>query len=238
MKLLLCGGGAGEQNTLANQKLDEIITDHEKPLLYVPFAMSEEKYSYSNCFEWITGELKDVDIPAIEMVTTKKELATKTLSDYCAIFIGGGNTYKLLSDLKTSKAFVKIKEFIDNDGIIIGGSAGAIIFGFNIDCINYMDSNDVGLVDTKGFDVLDGISIAAHYTNESKEKTKIATEYLSGFSLNSKVIALPEEDAIFVDGNVIEVIGTKPYYVFENGKVTKLEIKFQEKSLLRNNLDI
>ena len=34
MKLLLCGGGSGEQNALANQKLNEII-DHTKPILYI-----------------------------------------------------------------------------------------------------------------------------------------------------------------------------------------------------------
>ena len=64
MKLILCGGGAGDQNLLANQKLNEIIMDHTKPLLYIPFAMSEEKYSYLSCFEWVTEELKDVDIPS------------------------------------------------------------------------------------------------------------------------------------------------------------------------------
>ncbi len=229
MKLLLCGGGAGEQNALANQKLNEIITDHTKPLLYIPFAMSEEKHSYPSCFEWIKGELKNVDIPSIEMVTTKEELTSKTLSDYCAIFIGGGNTYSLLSDLKRSGSFYKLKEFIDNEGIIIGGSAGAIIFGYDIDCINYMDLNDVGLEDTKGFDVLNGLSIAAHYTNEDEEKTKKATEYLRNFSLRNKVIALPEENAIFLNGTTIEVIGTRPYFIFENGDMTKFEIELQEK---------
>ena len=41
MRLILCGGGSGEQNLLANQKLDEII-NHTKPLLYIPLAMDEE----------------------------------------------------------------------------------------------------------------------------------------------------------------------------------------------------
>lgn len=226
MKLLLCGGGAGEQNAIANQKLNEIITDHNKPLLYIPFAMSEEKYTYPSCFEWIKEELKKVDIPSIEMVTTKEELVSKNLSDYCAIFIGGGNTYKFLSDLKSNGTFEQIRDFIKNDGIIIGGSAGAIIFGHDIDCINYMDSNDVGLIDTKGFDVLEGMSIAAHYTNENEEKTILATESLKDYSLRNqtKIIALPEEDAIFVDGDSVEIIGTRPYFIFDNGNVTKFGI--------------
>jgi len=234
MKLLLCGGGAGEQNNLANQKLNEIITDHTKPLLYIPFAMSEEKYSYSSCYDWIKGELKNVDIPSIEMVTTKEELTCKNLSDYCAIFIGGGNTYKLLSDLKISGAFDKIKEFINDDGVIIGGSAGAIIFGYDIASINYMDPNEIGLTDTRGFDVLNGLSITVHYTNQNEEKTKLATEYLNNYSLhNEKIIAIPKENAIFVDGNTVEIIGIKPYFIFENGNVKKFEIESQGKVFLK-----
>ena len=45
MQLILCGGGSGEQNTLANQKLNEII-DHTRPILYVPLAMNGFKANY------------------------------------------------------------------------------------------------------------------------------------------------------------------------------------------------
>ena len=48
------------------------------------------------------------------MVTQASEIIYKHLDDYCAIFIGGGNTFKLLNDLKTSGAFETIKEFINN----------------------------------------------------------------------------------------------------------------------------
>lgn len=214
MKLLLCGGGDGEQTVLAYRKFNEII-DNTKPLLYVPLAMQSERYP--SCLEWIKNELINVNVPNIEMVVSGEELARKDLNNYSAIFIGGGNTFKLLHDLKISGSFDKLKKFIENDGIVFGSSAGAIIFGRDLDACELDDSNDIGLKDTIGFDVLNGMSILCHYTNGTEEKEKESTDYLIALSNDRKIIALPEEDTIFVNGDSIEVIGTRPYYKFENG---------------------
>lgn len=70
-----------------------------------------------------------------------------------------------------------------------------------------MDPNDVRLNDTKGFNVLSGVSIFPHYTNKKSKLTKEKSE----------VIAVPKEDAIYVNENKVEVIGTKPYYTFKDG---------------------
>ena len=70
-----------------------------------------------------------------------------------------------------------------------------------------MDPNDVNLTDTKGFDVLSGVSIFPHYTNKKSKLT------------------VPEEDAIYVNGQEFEVMGTRPYYVCKNGNLEKFEIQ-------------
>lgn len=229
MKLFLCGGGDGEQTKLANQKLNNVI-DHSKPILYVPLAM--ESNNYDGCFEWIQEELKDVKVPGIIMIRSREELAGKDLENYSAIFIGGGNTYKLLNDLKVSGSFEKIRSYMENDGIVFGGSAGAIIFGEDIDSCACMDQNEIGLMDTKGFDVLNGYSFFAHYTNgssrlteeENKKRTEQFTEALIHYSLeHGPVIAMPEEDTLFINGDVKEVIGERPYYYFVQGKRTEIK---------------
>lgn len=218
MRILLCGGGSGEQTIEANKKFNEII-DHTKPLLYVPLAMDGNNHSYNGCLEWITKELSSVDIPKIEMVRSFEELDSKNYYDYCAIFIGGGNTFKLLKGIKDSGSFNKINEYINNDGIVYGSSAGAIIFGYDINSCLIMDANDVNLEDTKGFNVINGKSIFTHYTNEHTEKAHIKFKnYLTNYSLNNEdVIALPEEDTIFINGDETTIIGNRPYYVFNKG---------------------
>lgn len=230
MRIFLCGGGDGEQTRMANQRLDQIV-DHTKPLLYIPLAMEG---NYESCQKWIQGELREVRVPAIEMVRSVEELFKKELEKYSAIFIGGGNTYKLLRDLKTSGCFGKIKAYIENDGIVFGGSAGAILFGYDIYSCASMDKNEVGLMDTKGFDVLNGMSLFAHYMNKSsclseKENEARTVEYtkaLLHFSeTRGPVIALPEEDTLFLNGLAIEIIGDSPYYLFENGNRQELHPK-------------
>ena len=235
MRLFLCGGGDAEKTLEANKRLNEII-NHDKPILYVPLAMDEDKHPYDDCLEWVKGELSSVEVPYINMVRTFEELANKDYSNYSAIFIGGGNTFKLLKGIKDSGAFYKIKEYIDNNGIIFGGSAGAIIFGYDINSCLSMDKNDVKLEDTKGFDVLNGLSIFAHYLNhssklteeENAERDQKYTDALQQFSFeNGQVIALPEEDTIFINGDNVEVIGTLPYYRFRNGARSTIEIDYQ-----------
>lgn len=233
MKLILCGGGSGEQNYYANKKLNEII-DHNKPLLYVPLAMDESDHPYDSCYEWINKELAQVQLSGIDMVRSFEELVQKDYDNYCALFIGGGNTYKLLKGIKDSGAFEKIKEFINNGGIVIGGSAGAVIFGCDIDIISTMDPNDVALIDTKGFNVMNGVSIFPHYTNtKSKlsEEENLArlnnfTNAIKHFSMtNGDVIAIPEEDAIFVNNGELEILGNRPFFFFKNGESQELNIE-------------
>ena len=234
MKLILCGGGSGEQNYYANKKLNEII-DHSKPLLYVPLAMDESDHPYDSCYEWIIGELSQVQLSGIDMVRSFEELAQKDYNNYCALFIGGGNTYKLLKGLKESGSFEKIEEFLNNEGIVIGGSAGAVIFGYDIDIISTMDPNEVALADTKGFNVMNSVSIFPHYTNK---KSKLTDEEnlnrlnnfinaIKEFSvIMGDVIAIPEEDAVFIDDNKLEILGNRPFFYFKKGE--SQEFNFEE----------
>lgn len=227
MKLILCGGGSKEQNLHANAKLNELVA-HTKPILYIPLAMNEKEHPYNGCLEWIHEELANVDVPNIEMVRTFEELVSKDYKNYSALFIGGGNTYKLLKGIKETGAFDKMKHYIENDGIVLGSSAGSVIFGKDINIISKMDSNDVTLKDTTGFDILNGFSIFPHYGNtkssltkqENIERMNMFTNYIIEYSKTiGDVIAIPEEDAIFINGNKIEIIGSKTYYTFTNGKM-------------------
>ena len=222
MKLILNGGGKGDLVKDARNLLNSLI-DHNKKILWIPLAWPDP--TYEGCFEFMTGELSDVDKLGIDMIKSTDELMSKNFTDYACIYIGGGNTYKLLNDFKISGAFEKIKKYLlEDDGIVYGGSAGAILFGKDLDSCNTDDANEVGLVDNTGFDMINGYSLLCHYTNREPERTELSRKYLLELSKTKPIYALPEEDSIFVNDGKIEFIGTRPYYEFINGKVISHEI--------------
>lgn len=223
MKLILNGGGTDKQVSNARALLNSLI-DHDKKILYIPFAWPNS--DYDSCLEFMVNELSDVDCASIDMVKFGEEIVYKNLSDYACIYIGGGNTYKLLSELKNSGAFDKIRDYLINeDGIVYGGSAGAIIFGRDLDSCNIDDKNEVGLIDNNGFNMINGYSLLCHYTNRDEEKTELSKNYLLELSKLKPIYAIPEENTIFIDNDTITVIGTKTYYEFNNGKIIARKIK-------------
>ena len=219
MKVFICGGGSGKQTEKAIRRLNEVIR-HDLPCLYIPLAMEEDQYD--SCYEWVKGELGSVDIPGIEMIRSAEELARKHLADYSFLFIGGGNTFRLLSEIKRAGMFEPIEEYLRNGGTAFGGSAGAIIFGEDLESCAMDDDNDVGLQDTQGFDVLHGISFLCHFTNRIPEHDQRSEEFLLKISDHRKIYALPEEDTLFLNGTQLEEITDRPYYIFEDGKKTEV----------------
>lgn len=233
MKLLLNGGGSTKELELTMNKLNEIM-NHDKPILYVPLAMDEIDYPYDGCYEWFQKQITNVDVCGVDMPRTFEEFANFNFDNYSAIFIGGGNTYKLLKGIKENGIFEKIEEYLSKDGIVIGCSAGAVLFSKDINIIAKMDKNEVELKDTNGFDYLNGVSVFPHYTNtkssltdeENEIRTSEFTKAIINFSNEiGDVIAIPEEDTIYVNDNEIQIIGTRPYYKFKNGIVEENNIE-------------
>lgn len=223
MKLILNGGGDGKAVESARQLLNRVI-DHRKKILYIPLAWPDP--TCRGCLEFMTGELADVEKAGIEMIRSTEELMSRDFPDYAALYIGGGNTYKLLRDLKESGAFGKIRKYLtEEDGIVYGGSAGAIIFGKDLDSCNTDDENEVGLADHTGFNMIGGYSLLCHYTSRNRERTELSRKYLLELSKTKPVYAIPEEDTIYVEDGRMEFIGDRPYYEFTGGTVTERKIK-------------
>lgn len=222
MKLILNGGGSGEQIKESYALFKSLVGVGK--VLYLPFAWLGE---YSGCLDWFSGEMELANIKNFEMATKASDLTKEKLSSVKALFIGGGNTYKLLKELKTTCAYENIKQFMSrDDSVIMGGSAGALIFGKDIDtcladgldisCCN--DVNAVNLLGTSGFNCIKNFSILPHYhkkeTQYADSEKRVQKLIAKGYNL----ICLPEESSIFISDGKFKIIGSKPAVIRQNGR--------------------
>ncbi|MBQ7308245.1 MAG: Type 1 glutamine amidotransferase-like domain-containing protein [Clostridia bacterium] len=225
MRLILNGGGHGENLYHSYELFTRELKG--KKVLYIPLAW--ENGNMENCINWLKGELLPFGVCDIVDVLLPNEITKDKFNDIGGVFIGGGNTFKLLKMLKESQGFDLLKDYLDNDGLIMGGSAGTLIFGKSIDTalktkypVSSTDENLVNLKDTLGFNKVRDFSLMVHYHKVASEykNTKININNL--LNTGHKLICIPEETSLWINDNTIQVIGLKPVEVFEKGNKSKL----------------
>lgn len=221
MRLILNGGGSGEDIKESYELFASKVKGGR--IMYIPLAWNHGPCG--ECIHWFRSEMTPFGITDIKLVTDANQITKEELKNVSGVFIGGGNTYKLLKCLKETPAFENLKEYIENDGLVMGGSAGALIFGECIDtCLkdglvikSCCDENLVNLKDTKGFNLLNGYSILPHYEKilEQNQDTQKRVDKL--LKQDFKLICLPEETSLWINGNKVKIIGSKPAQIF-NGQ--------------------
>jgi dipeptidase E len=137
------------------------------------------------------------------------------LKEFHGIYIGGGNTWSLMKEIKSSIFYNSLINYIENGGLIYGGSAGAIIIGKRID--TQTDENAVDLKDFQGFDMLNGYSIACHFNKKQTKKFKKWSE-----DNNLPIICLPEDNGIVINSKKIKCIGSSECIIFTPKKCITL----------------
>ncbi|MCL2057784.1 MAG: Type 1 glutamine amidotransferase-like domain-containing protein [Oscillospiraceae bacterium] len=205
MKLLLSGGG--DSNNITH--IDEFFAsqiDMQKSVLYIPVAWEDDP-TYTECFYWFSNTYHSYGIKNIEMCINLKYASN--LSQYSAIYIGGGNTFKLLKEIKESRFDIKLIEYLSNSGFVYGGSAGSIIFGKDIIHAAINDENTVGLVDSSGINLVKGYNICCHYDETDGTNISYIQSKIKDHSKPTDItIALPENCAIYVENDTITFLGS------------------------------
>lgn len=213
-KIFLSGGG-NEKKTYV---LDEIFLRGINKILYIPIAWPND--DFENCLKWFTKAMSQHKKVQIEMLTNLNRKIN--LEGYGAVYIGGGNTFKLLKKIKESGFDKKLINYYEEGGSIYGGSAGAIIFGKNINTAlicGDKDVNLVGLKDVNGLNQVKNYDIQCHFDkNQIREHQKFIEKS------KNPVVAIPEESALLVKDNHFKVIGEKPVTVIKKNSVKKYKV--------------
>lgn len=107
------------------------------------------------------------------------------INDYNALYLSGGEPKNLIDSINKANLYNEIKIFVDNGGVIIGQSAGAMIFSKN-----YYDTTTGNLlVMNNGYDYSDKM-IVPHYNNLPDELKKQIPDDVIKINDNDKLIKL------------------------------------------------
>lgn len=220
MKLFLSGGGGKEDSIELDRKFVSNL-DLSKLLLYIPIAINTEKHPYSGCMNWLLGTLGPLGVKDITMWTEEdlKEKQEKDFEQFGGIYIGGGNTFKLLNELKEFGTFEILRKLAKKDVPIYGGSAGAIIFAKTIIPALSADENFVELTDFNTLNLVNDYEIWCHYDESIDPLIK---SYMEKYYLK-KIIAIPENAGLYVTENNIEVVGPANVKIFEGEDVKEFK---------------
>lgn len=216
INLYISGGGESKDSLLLDKHFLQKI-DKKSSILYIPIAMEVDYLGFESCYKWITNTLSSIseDFVDVTMWTNLSDKSWDDIKNFTAIYIGGGNTFKLLNNLYHTNFVVALKKYINNGGIVYGGSAGAIIMGKSINTAE--EENDKNYKENKGLDLFSGLSIICHYKNNIDKKI---INYVA--KNHQGVIALPERTGLFLSNSEMLVIGYEPAYYFGLNKKIKI----------------
>ncbi|MGG0177494.1 Type 1 glutamine amidotransferase-like domain-containing protein [Gottfriedia acidiceleris] len=111
-------------------------------------------------------DFNQMGINSVEFIDLEFESAEK-LEKYNIIYINGGNPFYLLHHIRKSGADLIFRRLTENNVIIVGVSAGAVVLGPNLNIVNYFtpQMNIVDIKDLTALEITDKI-IFPHYDRD------------------------------------------------------------------------
>lgn len=207
------GGDITNQTTLAIDKYIISLVNLEKPkVLFIPTA-SGDSLSYVEKFQDYYSSLNcEVDVLLLSKTDNDNLIRSKIFSSNI-IYIGGGNTARMMRIFKRTHVNEYLKIAYDKGIILTGLSAGAMVYFTN----GYSDSNrstnpEASLTLVKCLDLIP-YCFCPHYNDEER---KTFDEFVKIKNFNG--LALEDDVAlIFKDGKIEGLIksndSAKGYYI-------------------------
>lgn len=165
-------------------------------------------------------EAMGMKIKRIDLRKENEETLKNSLADCDVIFVNGGNTFYLLDIIRKSGLDKVLPDVLDEGKVYISASAGSYVACSTIEAAGWEhadpDKNVVDLKDLTGMNLVPFV-ITAHY---NREKYRVAVG--AGVSkCKYPVVALCDTQAIKVEGDKYEVVGTGKREFFNGFKENK-----------------
>ncbi|NJB81787.1 dipeptidase PepE [Wenyingzhuangia aestuarii] len=201
--------------------IDKLYKDIEE-VLFIPYAQPSgiSLDDYTDLVQQAFGSL-GIEIKGLH----EFEDSRAAIKNAKGIFVGGGNTFLLVSKLYCSGLWEVLKEAINKGTPYLGTSAGTNIVGLSM-----QTTNDMPIVLPPSYKTLGIVpfNFNVHYlepSKKSKHKGETRAVRIKEFQCieNTKVLGLKEGSWLRVKGDDVFLRGGKKAFWFEKGEVLKLE---------------
>lgn len=184
-----------------------------KRVVFIPFALHDREAYAQKVTQRFAAMGYEVE------AITLRERATSAVEKAQAIFIGGGNTFRLLKALYDYDLLAPIRDVVNRGIPYIGSSAGA-----NVAAPTLKTTKDMPIVQPPSFDALGLVrfQISPHFQDPDPNSTHMGEtqeERILQFleENDTPVIGLREAAMLRCDDSRIEVRGGKGARVFRKG---------------------
>ena len=220
--LMLSASRVGDTPYLAHAiPLITPLVNAEQNWIFIPYA--GVSVSYDDYLVKVQAGLKPLNI-TIRSIHEFRD-PQQALRNADGIFVGGGNTFHLLTELYRYDLVTLINELVMQGKPYVGWSAGSNITGLSI-----RTTNDMPIVEPPSFAALALLpfQLNPHYTNYQApgHNGETRAQRLLEFTIanpTTPVIAIQEGSALWRQGNTLSLVGDKVAYLF-HGKQQEVEI--------------
>ncbi|WP_159071091.1 Type 1 glutamine amidotransferase-like domain-containing protein [Campylobacter concisus] len=150
-------------------KINEVVNFQGKDIVFIDTAAKFEEVNFYvgeavEILENFGAKLRRLDVSCAKnsaaLVSSQDELSCEdeilsAISQCDIIYVSGGNTFYLLSELRKSHAAQAIKDAVQAGKIYIGESAGAVVAAPDTRYATLMDENSVNVSDFTGLNLVD-----------------------------------------------------------------------------------
>jgi dipeptidase E len=215
-KLLLISNSTAYGSGYLDHAENEITDFLQKAthIVFVPFAL-HERGSYAAKAQARLGEM-GFSLMSIHDVSNM----ARRIEEADAIFVGGGNTFRLLKGLQEHGLVGPIRRRVAAGVPYIGSSAGSIVA-----CPSLKTTKDMPVVQPPSFEALDLVpfQISPHYLDPdhtSKHMGETQEERIMQFleENDEPVIGLREGSMLRVEGEAVTLKGLNMARVFRRGE--------------------
>lgn len=210
--LMLSSSRAGDSGYLETAR--ELIFQHlngVQDVLFIPYA--GVTIDWNDYTDTVNKALPELNVTGIHQYADPAEAVNQAN----AILVGGGNTFRLLSELYTHNLIDLISARVETGTPYIGWSAGSNICGNSI-----RTTNDMPIIQPRSFDALNLVpfQLNPHYSDyqppgfNGETRAQRISEFCA-LNPDMPVIGIREGSALLRRGDKLTLVGELDGVVFE-----------------------